>query len=351
MSIKRVSILLVHEVKSSLKSFFFFQAILTPLILSLVTTLVFGRLFLGTPDLGFLKDESSEMVELMNDDVNIHLFDTEDDLFNSVESGTIDMGIILPEAFDSLISENRNSTLTIYFWGNTSLIKRTHLTNTFSHAIKTISNRNFPIRLSPRYLNKVKAKPWFNRMLPLLVILAIMMSGLLIPSTSMVNEKQKGTIDALIVTPVSYYEIQLSKTLYGFFLSVIMGIVILLINSALPEKWGLFLIVLSLGSLLASTVGSLFGYAGKNILSVMNLIKSLMMIFYAPAILNFFVSIPDWIQKIFPTYYIYGPLIKLSRDQFSLEKDSWEIFCLLAIVLALQFWLFKLVNKRSGKFH
>jgi len=349
MSLKRIIILLIHEFKSSIKSFFFFQAILTPVLFSLVVSLVFGRLFLGTPDLGFLESERSEMVTLLQDDINISFYKTEADLLKAVEKGKVDMALKLPDDFDQSLKSNKDTPITIYFWGATSLLKRTGLTNSFSNAIRQISGRVFPVTLKPVYPDNKKSEPWFTRMMPLLVILAIMMSGMLLPSTSLVDEKQKETLDALLVTPVSYVEIQISKTFYGFILSSLMGLLILIINNALPEKWPIFLVTLLLAALCASTIGSLFGYSGKSILSVMNLIKSLMMVFYAPAILNFFLSIPDWVQKVFPTYYIYGPLIKISNNEFSLINDGWEILILFFIVLALQFWLYKIVNKERKK--
>ncbi|MBI9100186.1 MAG: ABC transporter permease [Spirochaetaceae bacterium] len=349
MSVRRIIVLFHHEIKSSLKSFFFFQAVLTPLLFSLVLSLVFGRFFLGTPELGFLKSELTDMVGFMDDSINISFYESESELLAMVEKNVLDMAIVLPESFDRLIRSDEKSEMTIYFNGNTPLLKRTELTNAFSRAIKEMSGRTFPVKLKPLYSNDIKAKPWFDRMMPLLVILAIMMSGMLLPSTSLVSEKQNGTLQALLVSPVSYRELQFTKTYYACILSMIMGIAILLINRALPEQWGPFLLVLFLGSLCASTLGSLFGYAGNSILSVINLIKSLMMVFYAPAILNFFTVVPQWVQKVFPTYYIYGPLIKISHKRFSFAEDGWEILVLLVIVFLLQLWLFKLVNRETRK--
>ncbi|HRV51329.1 MAG: hypothetical protein GXZ12_06355 [Clostridiaceae bacterium] len=66
---------------------------------------------------------------------------------------------------------------------------------------------------------------------------------------------------------------------------------------------------------------------------------------YAPAILNFFPSIPDWIQKLFPTYYFFSPLLKLSDGSFS-DADVWELVALFGVLLILVAALLTVIRKK-----
>ena len=54
----------------------------------------------------------------------------------------------------------------------------------------------------------------------------------MLAATSLVNEKERRTLEALIVTPVSMGEVFAAKGLLGAILSLLMGIVILVLNQS-----------------------------------------------------------------------------------------------------------------------
>lgn len=118
------------------------------------------------------------------------------------------------------------------------------------------------------------------------------------------------------------------------------------LNQSLSINAFSLLIVLAVVAISASCFGCIIGYVSKDMKSVKTLAQSLMLLMYAPAILNIFPQIPVWIQKIFPTYYFFSPLLKLSDGSFN-AGDAWEIAALFGVFVLLQMIMFKFIRKSS----
>ena len=56
---------------------------------------------------------------------------------------------------------------------------------------------------------------------------------------------------------------------------------------------------------------------------------------YAPAILYMFPEVPQWVARIFPTYYIIQPLIEVSQAGAGWPDIALEIFILVGLLVAL----------------
>jgi ABC-2 type transport system permease protein len=191
-----------------------------------------------------------------------------------------------------------------------------------------------------------ESKPLNQRFLPLLVLLAIMMSGLMIPSSTLVDEKQRQTLTALSVTPVSVSEVVAAKILLGFILSLFMGVLILVLNGSFGSNPSLLLLSLALAAAFASTFGGLAGLLAGNINTLMTLFKSLMLIMYAPGILTLFPRVPGWIPQLFPTYYVFHPVVEVSQNNAGLRDIGWELLLLIGLIVAMTF-VVVLVGRRK----
>ena len=188
--------------------------------------------------------------------------------------------------------------------------------------------------------------PWYYRLLPIVVLIAVMMGGIFIPATSLIDDKQRRTYQALLVTPVTVYEVIWSKMLLGGLVSFLMGLMILALNRSLSVHAVPLISVLAIIAMSASCVGSIIGVIAKDMKSVTTIAQSLMLFMYAPAILNLFPKIPGWIQMLFPTYYFFSPLLKISGGRLK-SSDVWEIAVLMAIFVLFQAILIGVTRKKS----
>jgi ABC-2 type transport system permease protein len=99
----------------------------------------------------------------------------------------------------------------------------------------------------------------------------------------------------------------------------------------------------------ASAFGTIIGSVSKDMKSVTTFTQSVMLLLYAPAILNLFPKLPVFLQKLFPTYYLFSPLLKLSEGSFVFSADGWELIVLILLLISLQLLLVSVINRKRYK--
>lgn len=330
-----------------LKGFLVFQLFLAPLTLWLLIFLIFGQSVIGDPKIGLTEKENSALVGPFYKHAEVSRFSGAEEMMGRLEAGKLDMGIVLSPGFDETVRSGGEGNMTIYISGKSPLQRRVQAFVLLQSGVVSLQGREPVVNITPVSGGDADIVPWYYRLLPLVVLIAVMMGGLFIPATSIIDDKQRRTLAALLAAPVSSYEFVLAKMLLGGLVSFLMGLLILLLNRSLGNNAAALLAVLGVVALSASCFGCIIGYVSKDMKSVTTLTQSLMLIMYAPAILNIFPRIPEWVQKLFPTYYFFSPLLKLSDRSFA-ASDAWEIAALLGVLLLLQAVLFLLVRKRGG---
>jgi len=119
MSLKRVGILLGKDFLQGPKSYIFVMAVVFPIVLSLVVSLVFGTLFSEKPKLGVVDEGNSQLVTMIRELLSVVTkeYGTVSEITQAVESGAVDIGIVLPEDFDSSVIQGEKTEITAYVWG------------------------------------------------------------------------------------------------------------------------------------------------------------------------------------------------------------------------------------------
>ena len=341
MSIRRVGVLLGKEIWHGSKSFFFFQSVLTPLLMTIVINLVFGTIFTRKPKLGIADIGNSAITYQAAKDSTITLkkYGNEHEMKAAVETGLVDVGILLQKDFDSKLKGGKSIQLSTYIWGESHLIDRGVLGATIIRWIREVSGIHSPVEIVSITIGEREAVSWKDRVMPLIVLLAIVMGGLIIPGTSIADEKEKETIKAISITPVSIGEIFLAKGLMGFIVSLIMGIMILLLNRSFGNHVVLLLVLLALGAAMSSTFGTLIGSLIEDVESYFSIVKPLIMLIYAPGILLLFPKVPAWISKLFPTHYILNPVVTITQRGGALPDVVLEACIGIGITLLVIFFI------------
>jgi len=156
-----------------------------------------------------------------------------------------------------------------------------------------------------------------------------------LPAASMVNEKEKRTLEALIVTPTTVGDVFVAKGLLGIILSLFMGMVILILNQAFGAEPMLLVLVMALGAIMAAEFGLLLGALTKDITSLFAVWKFGGILLFAPAFVYLFPQIPEWIAKIFPTYYLIQPIVEISQRGGGWPGIATNVFILAGIDVIL----------------
>ncbi|MFC1945719.1 ABC transporter permease [Chloroflexota bacterium] len=343
MSIRRVGILLSKEFLYGPKNFIFIFAVVAPILISVVLSLVFGTLFANQPKLGIYDEGVSQLPALAADAgaVDTTEYASAEALRAAVERGTVDTGVILPAGFDEALKQGTDTGLTTYIWGESLASSRTIAGVTLSNLVRDISGVETPVEIEVISLGGEAGIPWNDRMLPLVVLMAVFIGGLMLPATSLITEKEKHTLSAVSVTPASIMDILISKGILGVILSIIMGVLILVINQAFGAQPVLLVLVLLLGGIMAAELGLLLGILLKDFNTLFAVWKSGGILLFGPVFIYLFPQIPSWIGRIFPTYYIIQPIVDISQRGGGWAEIALNTFILIGlnVVLMAVVWL------------
>ncbi len=337
MKLRRIGVLFGKEFVYNAKNFFFIFAIIVPIVVTLVISLVFGSLFSEKPKLGILDQGGSRFVAMATELESLisREYSSVSELMSAVEIGAVDIGVVLPAGFDSLVEGGEQVEISAYIWGESLLKNRAILGAAIASLIRNMSAEEAPVEVIMTTVGDGENIPWEDRLLPLIALLAVILGGSLVPASSLVDEKQKRTLTALTTTTASLGEVFLAKGLMGGSLSLVMGVVTLVLNRAFGTQPLLMLLVLALSATLAAAFGLLLGALIKDVNTLFATVKGMGIILYAPAILYWFPQLPEWIAKIFPTYYIIGPIIEISQKGATWPDIATDVYILVGLILVM----------------
>lgn len=332
MSIRRIGILLLKELRQGATNFFFIYALIAPVLLSLIVALVFGDLFSEMPRLGVYDGGDSALVTrlLAEDHIQTTVYASEAALRDAVERGVVMAGLVFAPDFDAALRGEGQRQLTVLYWAE-SLIRDIAIINSTVDQL-VAQTTQAPVTIASVQLGDDAVMSWTERLLPIIVMMTIMLGGIMVPAASLVDEKQKRTLSALTITPASLLEVYSAKALIGIALSTLMGLIVLVLNNAFGGQPALLLLVLGLSAVSASVFGVLLGSLVKDINVLLAVVKSGALILMAPALIRMVPDVPQWIGRVFPTYYILNPVLEVSQNNTGLGGVAGDLVVLVAII-------------------
>ncbi len=351
MNIRRVYVLLGKEIRHTSKNFIFVFAIVIPIVLSLVVTLLFGSLFSGKPKLGINDQGDSELAAMLtNTDALLSKeYSSDDELRAAVERGAVDFGLVIPQQFDTSLKSGDEAQLSGYLWGESLLRNRAAIATSLVVLVREMVGQEVPVEIISTSLGEGQDIPWEKRIFPFIVFMAIILGGTMVPATSLVDEKQKRTLKALVITPTTLGDVFTSKGLFGFLVSILVAVLILFLNRAFGNQPYLLVGVLALSALMAAAFGVLLGAFIKDINTLFAVIKGMGLLLYAPVFIYLFPGIPEWIGKLFPTYYMIGPIIEISQKDATWSQVAQDVYVLMGLILLLVVLLTFVSRRESAR--
>ncbi len=337
MSLKRVGIILGKDLIHGPKNFIFILVIVAPVLISLLLSLIFGTLFSETAKLGIADEGDSQLVTMAEglSSVRVLRYSGDSELKEAVERGSLDMGIVLPAGFDDSVARGEEVKINAYVWGESLAKNRTILFVTIDSLVRDLTGQEVPIEIDTITLGDEKSIPWNDRLLPLIVLMAVFLAGVFVPATSLIEEKEKKTLEALVITPTSVIDVFAAKGVFGLVLSLFMGIVILVLNQAFGSNPFLLVMVLFLGAIMAGEIGLICGALIKDVTTLFAVWKTGGILLFGPAIVYMFPQIPGWVGRIFPTFYLMEPIVAISQGGANWADIALNVFILVGIDIVL----------------
>jgi len=174
-------------------------------------------------------------------------------------------GLALPADFDAAVAAGKTPELRVYYDGRRSATEQAALRQTMEDALRASAGQILPARLVPFDVAS-SAKAGERRevdlaklFLVLSLVLALCMAGIFVVPTMLVEEKEKRTLQAILVSPASYLDLVIGKALVGMFYSLLLALLLLLLNKGFAGNAAVTILAVILGSLFLVQVGLLMG--------------------------------------------------------------------------------------------
>ena len=162
-----------------------------------------------------------------------------------------------------------------------------------------------------------------------------MIAGLFLPASSLVQERESRTIDAVLVTPARMSQVLLAKGALGVLLAVLMGWVTLALNGALTGQVVGLTVFLVLGGVMMAELGLILGSWAKDSNTLFSAVKGGGVLVIAPVLFTLFPGLPQGVARIFPTYYFLQPIYDMSVFGTSITDHWLELVVCTAICVLM----------------
>ncbi|NWG33805.1 MAG: ABC transporter permease [Chloroflexi bacterium] len=340
MSVKRIFILAWKDIVDSIRTPRLLVIIITPLIIALCIQLFFGNKL--TLKIGVYSPNPSQLISTLKqiELVETEVFDSAESLNTAVKNDFVEVGVILPENFDLLLANDRKPRVDFLLADNSregqvglSLIQQT---------IQILSPDSLKIEstitvLKPDVLPGISLRGDLSidqYAIILWLIMGLVGNGVMLVPTLIVEEQERKTLDALMLSPASYYDIAAGKALVGVLYCMISSSLILMVQGGVSGNILFTVGLIILGSFVLSLLGVLLGSLSGN-LHVLNSYGSLFVfILTLPAFIGMLGPNPviQYLQFL-PTYPLTQAIVQIVSGQSEKALPSLAVIFLECLVI------------------
>lgn len=335
---KTRNIFLVYRryLRIAFRSQVFIWLLLMPFLLTFILQTVLKSLLAPVPVLGIAAAGPSLLADsLACEQGMVTKLYSGEELESALLTGEVDAGLFLRTGFEDSLSAGLKPRLDFRFSQSGSPVaggmlfllimdrarSMSSITSTASFNVVTSSGRSlFSIDLV---------------LLPVLVILVVIIIGVFSTSYFLTEERESGTMIALLQTPVTPGEVVASAMAAGFTFAVPSGLVMLLLNSPGGVVSPAVIPFLLSGTAMCCVTGAFFGLMAASVKSLYTLIKSMNLLLVAPVAVMFLPGIPGWLPWLFPTYWFIEPLQRIIIHGAGLSDTAMQLLICTGLTMVL----------------
>lgn len=311
-------------------------ALVVPVVITLLVRGVFGDLLTSDPRLALVDEGSSALTAALGqvEGLDLRILDDAATLRAEVADGHVDAGLILPRGFDRAVRAGEQPELELLLAGGSRLADRAVLLATIVDLARELRGAAPPVDVEVVVLGE-QLLPLELRLLPLIVLYAVAVPGGMVPAASLVEEKERGTLAAILTTPTRVGEVLLAKGVLGVLLGVVAGVVTLTLNAAFGAAPGTLLLSVALGAVMMALVGLLLGSWAGDTNTLFAAWKAAGLVLFLPAVFFIWPGLPMWPARLMPAYYFLHPAFAVSAEGAGFRDVAGELAVGAAICVAL----------------
>lgn len=329
----RVRDLLAKDLRLGPRSPLLVWALVLPVLMTLLIQGVFGSLLESEPRLGIVDEDDSAVAAALRSTEGIDVVDVDGEgaLQQQLRDHDLDAGLVLPVGFDAAVESGAQPVLQLYVAGESLASERLVVAVTTTDLVREVAGQPAPVEVDVTTLGEADPLDFAVRSLPLLVVFTVAIGGAMVPAMSLVEEKEKHTLQALLVTPMSVTDVLVAKGILGIILATLAGTITLALNDAFGADPAALLLGIVIGAVMMAEFGLLLGCWAKDTNTLFTAWKSGAIVLIFPVIFYLFPDLPQWIAQLGPTYYFVDPVFRVAIEGASLADVAGDL--LIAVVV------------------
>jgi ABC-2 type transport system permease protein len=334
------------DLRDALQNMYMLFAIVLPVGMSILFKLIFpsdsGLGSGGLLSIAVYDPEGSQYIQkiLATGQFSAFFVASPDEVRREVEKGK-QGGLVLTSTFDEDVAAGRSPEIQVYVNSSTGGLGRAAFTQIVQSSIWSMASQAPPARAIYIDTNEQGATKGglaslnlSSYYLLLFLVMSVTMVGVFVVPYLLVEEKEKGTLKAVLVSPASYADVVMGKGATGLFYALTVSMILLALNSGFTGNIPLVMAAVLVGAVFLVQVGLLMGAAFKTVTQVNSWSSVIMLALLLPAMLggNLF-SMPqpvEMVMRLLPTYYMADAITGGLANQATWQQAFLDLAVLAA---------------------
>jgi ABC-2 type transport system permease protein len=341
------------DIRDAIKNRYLLMGLVLPVAMSLLFRLMFsGTSNLGTFPVAVYDPGGSRFASQLGalPQLNILPAGTVEQLQEQLKTaGGAIGGIAIPVNFDQDIAAGRQPELTVYLNTKKAAAQLSAFRQLIIQQVWGLNPAAVPAKINWSEVSAVEAKTAGSAfrvdlyLLILLLVMSLAMTGAFVVPLLLVEEKEKHTMEFLLVSPATAPEVVAGKALTGLVYSAMGAAAMLLLNHGWTGNWPATILAVVLGALFMVAVGLLMGSIFQTTMQVNTWSSIILLLLLLPTWFTV-LQMPSAVYtiiRLIPTYYL-ADLLNRSLAGGALPSagivDLGVLLASLIVIFGLVIW-------------
>lgn len=307
------------DLVDAMKNMYLLFAIVLPIAMSLLFRFLFGgdssSSGTGVIDISVYEAEQSRLTQQIMETRQFSMFfvGSPDEVQADVVKKNRVGGLVVPAGFDAAVAGGQRPDLQLYVNEKRGGVRVAVLQEVINGSLRAMADQELPAKIVRTDLSSAASgssagAPDLNRFyLNIFLVMSLTMVGVFVVPYILVEEKEKATLKAILVSPATYADVVIGKALVGIFYALLVAFVLMLFNNGFAGNIPVTLLGLVLGSVFLVLIGLLMGAAFNQMTQVNSWSSIVMLVLMLPGMFGDFLPPPEpipTVMKLIPTSYM-----------------------------------------------
>lgn len=249
--------------------------------------------------------------------------------------------MLVPKGFSADIKNGLTPSLNIIV--NPYEAKSVVFLQTYKDIVMDFAGQRYPVNIT---LNMLSGNLQSRFTIPVWIMFTVIFVGMMVLPNTLTTEKEKKTLDAILVSPASEKDVIYGKSLFGLFLTILISLVIIIINKGFVGNFLSVTVFIILGSTVFTGLGLLIAsyadtYSSASLFSTVCMAPMILLALLADLSREI-----GYISHLVPSTYVFYGIKNAMLNNSGISDLYPEIGTLLIFNILVYVLTFRVLKKK-----